>query len=152
MRDTLPTLTKEAMKAGDKARVAALRLVSAAMKEREIEARGQGREVTAEDEQAVLRKMVKQRNDSIAAYDDARRTDLADVERAELKVIEPFLARQLDEAGTRSAVEAAIAEAGASGPRDLGKVVAALKARHGGGVDLGLASRIAKASLAQAAA
>ena len=94
MREQLPALMKEAMKSGDKRRLATLRLVAAAMKDREIEARGTGKEVSEEDEQAVLRKMVKQRQDSIAIYDGAGRTELADQEREELAIVSAFLPQQ----------------------------------------------------------
>ncbi len=99
MREQLPTLMKEAMKAGDKKRLGAIRLIGAAMKDREIEARGLGKEMTEEDEQAVLRKMVKQRQDSIVAYEAAGREELAAQERDEVAVLSEFLPQQMDEAG-----------------------------------------------------
>ena len=149
MREQLPALMKEAMKAGDKKRLGAVRLIAAAMKDREIEARGAGREMTEEDEQAVLRKMVKQRQDSIVAYEAAGRAELAAQERDEVAVIAEFLPQMMDEAGTRAAIADAIAESGAAGPKDMGKVIAAVKARHAGRIDFGKASGIVKEMLAK---
>ena len=137
------------MKSGDKRRLATLRLIGAAMKDREIEARGTGKEVGEEDEQAVLRKMVKQRQDSIAIYDGAGRTELADQEREELAVVSAFLPQQMDADATRSAIADAIAETGAAGPKDMGKVIAAIKAKHAGRIDFGKASGVVKEMLAK---
>ena len=148
MREQLPALMKEAMKSGDKRRLATLRLIGAAMKDREIEARGTGKEVGEEDEQAVLRKMVKQRQDSIAIYDGAGRTELADQEREELAIVSTFLPQQMDADATRSAIADAIAETGAAGPKDMGKVIAAIKAKHAGRIDFGKASSLVKQMLA----
>ena len=149
MREQLPTLMKEAMKAGDKKRLGAIRLIGAAMKDREIEARGLGKEMTEEDEQAVLRKMVKQRQDSIVAYEAAGREDLAALERDEVAVLSEFLPQQMDEAGTRAAIAEAISETGAAGPTDMGKVIAAVKAKHAGRIDFGKASGMVKELLAK---
>ena len=149
MREQLPTLMKEAMKAGQKQRLGAIRLIQAAMKDREIEARGLGKEMTEDDEQAVLRKMLKQRQDSIIAYEGAGREELAAQERAEVAVLQEFLPHQMDEAGTRAAIAAAISETGAAGPKDMGKVIAAVKAKHAGQIDFGKASGIVKEMLAK---
>lgn len=149
MREQLPTLMKEAMKAGDKKRLGAIRLIGAAMKDKEIEARGLGRDMTEEDEQAVLRKMVKQRQDSITAYEAAGREELAAQERDEVAVLSEFLPQQMDEAGTRAAIAEAIAETGAAGPKDMGKVIAAVKAKHAGRIDFGKASGMVKDALAK---
>ena len=149
MREQLPTLMKEAMKAGDKKRLGAIRLIGAAMKDREIEARGLGKEMTEEDEQAVLRKMVKQRQDSIVAFEAAGREELAAQERDEVAVLSEFLPQQMDETGTRAAIAEAIAETGAAGPKDMGKVIAAVKAKHAGRIDFGKASGIVKELLAK---
>ena len=140
MREQMTTFIKEAMKAGDKKRLGALRLIQAALKDREIEARGTGKEVGDEDVSAVLRKMVKQRQDSIAIYDKAGRDDLASGEREELAVISEFLPQQLGEAEVR-------AETGAAGPKDMGKVIAAVKAKHAGRIDFGKASGLVKEML-----
>ena len=147
MREQLPALMKEAMKNGDKRRLATLRLIGAAMKDREIEARGTGKEVGEEEEQAVLRKMVKQRQDSIAIYDGAGRTELADQEREELAIVSAFLPQQMDAVATRSAIAEAIAETGAAGPKDMGKVIAAIKSKHAGRIDFGKASGLVKEML-----
>ena len=149
MREQLPALVKEAMKSGDKRRLATLRLIGAAMKDREIEARGTGKEVGEEDEQAVLRKMVKQRQDSIAIYDGAGRTELADQEREELAIVSAFLPQQMDADATRSAIADAIAETAAAGPKDMGKVIAAIKAKHAGRIDFGKASGLVKEMLSK---
>ena len=149
MREQLPTLLKEAMKSGDKRRLATLRLIGAAMKDREIEARGTGKEVGEEDEQAVLRKMVKQRQDSIAIYDSAGRTELADQEREELAIVSAFLPQQMDADATRSAIAEAITETAAAGPKDMGKVIAAIKAKHAGRIDFGKASGLVKEMLSK---
>ena len=147
MREQLPALMKEALKAGDKKRLGAIRLIGAAMKDREIEARGAGRAMTEEDEQAVLRRMVKQRQDSITAYEAAGRDELAAGERDEVAVLNEFLPQMLDEAATRSAIAEAIAETGAAGPKDMGRVIAAVKAKHAGRVDFGQASGMVKEML-----
>ena len=149
MREQLPVLMKEAMKAGDKKRLGAIRLIGAAMKDREIEARGSGRAMTEEDEQAVLRRMVKQRQDSIQAYEAAGRQDLAAQERDEMAVLNEFLPEPMDEAGTRAAIAEAIAETDAAGPKDMGKVIAAVKAKHAGRIDFGRASGMVKEMLAK---
>ncbi len=148
MRELLPDLMKQAMKAGDKKRLGAIRLIQAAMKDREIEARGLGKEMTEDDEQSVLRRMVKQRQDSIVAYEAAGREELAAQERDEVAVLSEFLPQQMDDAGTRAAIAEAIAETGAAGPKDMGKVIAAVKAKHAGRIDFGKASGVVKEMLA----
>ena len=147
MRERLSTLTKEAMKAGDKRRVGTLRLIQAGLKDREIEARGTGKEMGEEDIAAVLRKMVKQRQDSIAIYDKAGRDDLASAEREELAIVAEFLPQQMSDDDIRSSISAAIAETGAQGPKDMGKVIAAIKGRHAGRIDFGKASGLVKEML-----
>ena len=120
---------KAAMKGGDKATLGVVRLVLAAIKQREVDER-----VELDDAQvlAVLEKMVKQRKDSVQQYAAAGREDLADIERAEIVVIERYLPEKMDEAGIRAAVDAAIAETGASGPSDMGKLMGVLKPRLAG--------------------
>ena len=147
MRERLSTMLKEAMKAGDKRRVGTVRLIQSALKDKDIELRPTGKVTGEEDISAVLRKMVKQRQDSIAIYDQAGRDDLASQEREELAIINEFLPSEMDEAEVRSAVAAAIAETGAAGPKDMGKVIAAMKAKHAGRIDFGKASAIVKAAL-----
>lgn len=148
LRDTIKQETIAAMKGGDKERLAALRLISAKIKDRDIEQRTAARPM--EDEalvQDVLLKMAKQRRESIAMYEDGGRQELADQERAELAVIEEFLPRQMDEEETRSAITAIKEELGAAGPKDMGRVMAELKSRHGAGLDMTRASALVKEAL-----
>ena len=136
---------KAAMKGGDKATLGVVRLVLAAIKQREVDER-----VELDDAQvlAVLEKMVKQRKDSVQQYAAAGREDLAEIERAEIVVIERYLPEKMDEAGIRAAVDAAIAETGASGPADMGKLMGVLKPRLAGQADMGEVSRLVKQRLA----
>lgn len=148
LRDTIKAETIAAMKAGDKDRTAALRLIGARIKDRDIELRTASSK--PDDEalvQDVLLKMAKQRRESITMYDEGGRQELADKERAELAVIEEFLPRQMSEAETRAAIEAIRDELGASGPKDMGRVMAELKARHGATLDMSSASGLVKAAL-----
>jgi uncharacterized protein len=147
LRDVVSAQMKEAMKAGDKTRVGALRLVIAALKDREIEARGAGKIVSRADELALLTKMVKSRQESLAIYQQAKRDDLAAQESAEIAIINEYLPKQLEEAQVTAAAKAAIAEAGATSLRDMGKVVSALKERYPGQMDFAKASAIVKALL-----
>jgi len=147
LRDLVSAQMKEAMKAGDKTRVGALRLVIAALKDREIEARGSGKIVSRADELALLTKMVKSRQESLAIYQQAKRDDLAAQESAEIAIIGEFLPKQLDEAQVTAAAKAAIADTGAASLRDMGKVVNALKERYPGQMDFAKASAIVKALL-----
>ena len=136
---------KAAMKGGDKATLGVVRLVLAAIKQREVDER-----MELDDPQvlAVLEKMVKQRRDSISQYDAANRQDLADIERAELAVIDTYLPAKLDAAAIQAAIEAAVAETGASSPSDMGKLMAVLKPRLAGQADMGAVSKLVKQRLA----
>ncbi|OYX65115.1 MAG: aspartyl-tRNA amidotransferase [Sphingomonadales bacterium 32-64-17] len=148
LRDTIKTETVAAMKAKDKERTAALRLISAKIKDRDIELRTS--EAPADDDATivdVLQKMAKQRRESIQMYQDGGRTELAEQEQAELAVIEEFLPQQMSETETMAAIESIKAEIGADGMKDMGKVMAELKARHGKELDMGKASGWVKASL-----
>ncbi|HLJ72019.1 MAG TPA: GatB/YqeY domain-containing protein [Roseiarcus sp.] len=147
LRDAVTAQMKEAMKGGDKTRVGALRLIMAALKDREIEARGAGAALSPADEMALLAKMVKTRQESLAIYEQAGRTDLASQERAEIAVINEFLPQQMDEAAVKAAAEAAIAEIGAASIKDMGKVIGALKAKYPGQMDFAKASAIVKGLL-----
>ncbi len=148
LRDRVNEELKAAMKAQDKRRVATLRLITAAFRDREIQARGSGAgELTEADLQAILAKMIKQRKESAEAYDAGGRPDLAAQEREEIAIIEEFLPRQLSEAEIRQAVEEVIAETGAESPKDMGRVMGALKARYAGQMDMSLASRLVKERL-----
>ena len=148
MREILVEQMKDAMKAGDKIRVGALRLIMAALKDREIEMRGTGKIVSRADELAVLAKMVKSRQESLTIYQQAGRQELADQESAEIAVISEFLPKQMDETAVQAAAVAAIALTGAVSVKDMGKVVAALKDAHPGQMDFAKASAIVKGLLA----
>ncbi|MET0652803.1 MAG: GatB/YqeY domain-containing protein [Hyphomicrobiaceae bacterium] len=154
MRDRLSQATKDAMRAGDKPRLSTLRLMSAALKDRDIAARvdekGQstGRDkITDQEFASLLQKMIKQRRDSIDAFKQAGRTELADQEAAEITVIEEFLPKQMGEAETVAAITAVIKDVGAASQKDMGKVMAALKARYAGQMDFGKASGQVKSLL-----
>jgi uncharacterized protein len=148
LRDSVATQMKEAMKSGDKVRVGALRLIMAALKDREIEARGAGKIVSQADELALLTKMMKSRQESALIYAEAGRKELAEQENAEIAVIGEFLPKQMDEAAVTAAAKAAIASTGAASIKDMGKVVNALKTAHPGEMDFAKASAIVKGLLA----
>ena len=138
MRERLSTALKAAMKAKDAERLSTLRLINAAIKDRDIAARGEGGSDTGVSDAeilAILGKMVKQRQESARIYEEGGRLELAEKELAEIRVIEEYLPRQLDAAEIEDAIVAAIAEVGAGSIRDMGKVMAVLKARHTGQMD-----------------
>ncbi|WP_442754453.1 GatB/YqeY domain-containing protein [Methylocystis sp. JAN1] len=147
MREKINQDLKDAMKARDSARVDALRMINAALKDKDIEARGAGKTLTEDDILALLQKMIKSRQESLDIYEKAGRTDLADKERGEIAVISAYLPQQLSEAEVADAVKAAIAETGAASIKDMGKVVAALKAKYTGRMDFAKASAAVKAAL-----
>lgn len=148
MREAIDRALKEAMKARDAARTSTLRMASAAIKDRDILARGEGKERASDaDLAAVLSKMIRQREESAKAFRDGGRAELAAKEEAEIAVIRTFLPQQMDEAAAAAAIDAAIAETGAASQRDMGKVMALLKARHAGEMDFGKASALVKARL-----
>jgi uncharacterized protein YqeY len=147
LREAVAARMKEAMKGGDKARVGALRLIMAALKEREIEARGAGKIVSRADELALLTKMVKSRQESAAIYTEAGREELAKQENGEIKVIGEFLPKQMDDEAVIAAAKAAIAATGAASVKDMGKVVNALKTSHPGEMDFAKASAVVKGLL-----
>ena len=136
---------KTAMKSGEKDRLGVIRLINAAIKQKEVDERV---EMTDPLVVGVLEKMVKQRKDSISQYDAAGRDDLASIERYELGVIDAYLPAKMDEASVAAAVAAAIAETGASGPADMGKLMAVLKPKLAGQADMGLVSQLVKKALA----
>ena len=149
LRARFTTEMKEAMKAGDKERLATVRMIQAALKDKDIEARGLGKEPASDEEiLSLLQKMIKQRTESAAVYEQGGRPELAANERAEIAIVETFLPKQMDETETKAAVEAAILETGAAGPKDMGKVIAALKGTFAGRMDFGKASGLVKAALA----
>jgi uncharacterized protein YqeY len=138
---------KTAMKAGDKERLGVIRLVNAAIKQKEVDER-----IELDDAQvlAVLDKMVKQRRDSVSQYDAAGREDLAGIERAEIAVIEHYLPAKLSEAEIVDIVDGAIRDSGATGPADMGKLMGVLKPRLAGKADMGDVSAIVKRRLSGA--
>ncbi|HHG89773.1 MAG TPA: GatB/YqeY domain-containing protein [Devosia sp.] len=148
MREKISADLNAAMKAGDKQRTATLRLVMAAIKDRDIDARGAGREeVSEQDVLALLQKMVKQREESAAIYDEAGRDELATQEREEIAIIKDYLPQSMGEDEVATAIDEAIAATGAAGLRDMGKVVAALKEKYPGRIDFGQASKVVKEKL-----
>jgi hypothetical protein len=147
LRDEFTASLKEAMKAGDKLKVSTLRLITSALKDRDIEARGAGKTLTDDDILALLQKMVKQRQESLKIYQDAGRSDLAEQEQGEITIIQSYLPQQMDEGEVSSAIDSVIAEIGAASIKDMGKVMAALKERFAGRMDFGAASGVIKAKL-----
>jgi len=149
LRTELNEALKQALKAKDKDTAATLRLVLAALKDRDIAARTEGgADGIGEDQiRQMLQKMVRQCRDSAETYEEGERPDLAEKERAEARVIERFLPRQLDEAETREAVETVIEELGADSVKDMGQVMGTLRERYAGQMDFGKASAMAKARL-----
>lgn len=149
MRDAISESYKTALKAGDKRRTATLRAVNAAIKDKDIEARGQGKDPLGEQEVVVLlQKMVKQREESLGIYEKAGRDDLALVEREEIAILSEFLPQGLSEAEVEAAIIDAIKKTGAEGAKDMGKVVASLKADFPGRIDFGKASAKIRTALA----
>jgi len=148
MRDTINAALKVATKAQDKRRVSTLRMVSAAIKDRDIAARGTGKGEASDAELLdLLAKMIKQREESQKIYADAGRAELAAQEREEIAIIREFLPAQLSGADIDKAVADAVAEAGAMSVKDMGKVMAVLKARYAGQMDFGKAGALVKAKL-----
>ena len=143
MRDKINDDLKTAMKAGDKDRVGTLRLINSAIKSADIEARPKDK-ISDTDILTVMAKMIKQRRDSIEQFTAGGRPELAAKEAAEIAVIEGYMPAQMSEADAKAAIAAAIKETGAAGPKDMGKVMAALKAKYAGQMDFGKASAITK--------
>jgi uncharacterized protein YqeY len=136
---------KDAMRARDSARLSTIRLLQAAIKQREVDER---KDMTDADVLAIIEKMVKQRKDSITQFDAGNRKDLADAERAEVTLLTAYLPRQMGEAEIDAAIAAAIAKTGAAGPAGMGKVMAELKPQLAGRADMATVSARAKARLA----
>jgi uncharacterized protein YqeY len=149
LRTRIGDALKAAMKARDADRLSTLRLINAAIKDRDIALRGDGREdgVTDAEVLQILGKMVKQRQESARAYEEGGRLELAEKELAEIVVIEGFLPRQLSEDEVAAAISKAIADTGAAGIRDMGKVMGELKARYTGQMDFGAVGPMVKARL-----
>ena len=149
LRDDINAALKNAMKAGDARRVSTLRLVNAAFKNADIELRGQGKGPLGEDEMlALLQKMIKQRQESVELYEKGARPELAQQEREEIAIIAGYLPKQMSEDEVKAAISAAIAETGAAGMKDMGKVIAALKGKFAGKMDFAKASGLVKGMLA----
>jgi len=144
MRAKISDDLKVAMKAGEKQRVATLRLINAAIQSAEIEAK---KDLDDAGILAVMTKMVKQRRDSIEQYTNGGRPDLAETEQAEITIIEAYLPKQMDENDVKAAVQSAIAETGAASAKDMGKVMGVLKAKYAGKMDFQKASAAVKAAL-----
>jgi uncharacterized protein YqeY len=142
MRDRLQQAMKDALKTQDKRRLGALRLISAALQEREIAARLA--KLPDQEAMAVLQRMLKQRRESMAIYEKAGRGELARQEADEIAVIEEFLPKQMGEAEVRAAIAAVVKEVGAASPKDMGRVMGALKERYAGQMDFGKASGLVK--------
>ena len=145
LREQFTADLKTAMKAGEKGKVAAIRLIQAALKDMDIEARGAGKgEATADEILALLQKMIKQRQESIAIYDANGRPELAEGERAEVAVISAYLPQQMSDEEIKAAIEEVIAETGAASVKDMGKVIGALRGAYAGQMDFAKVSPMVK--------
>lgn len=141
LRDDLQKALKDAMLKHDTQTTGAVRLIIAGMKEKDVDARGRGLERASDaDLLSMMQKMIKQRNESIKMYLDAKRQDLADKEMYEIKVIEQFLPKQMSDAEVDEAIKAIISTIGASSMKDMGKVMSELKSQYAGQLDFGKAS------------
>jgi uncharacterized protein YqeY len=148
LRDQINNSLKDAMKSGEKLKLSTLRLVNAAIKNADIEARGNGKGPL--DDAALLgllQKMIKQRQESVELYEKGGRAELAANERVEIEVIQGYLPKQMPDAEVEAAIKAAIAESGAASVKDMGKVIAILRAKYAGQMDFGKASGLVKAAL-----
>ncbi|MCJ8508737.1 GatB/YqeY domain-containing protein [Rhizobium lemnae] len=145
MRDTLSNAMKEALKAKDSRRLSTVRLIQTAVKDRDIAHRGVGKDPVTDDEiLQILQKMIKQREESAKIYDEGGRAELAAQEREEIEIIRSFMPEQMSDEAVRAACEAVIAEIGAQGLRDMGKVIGVLKERYAGQMDFAKASGLVK--------
>lgn len=147
MRDALNSELKIAMKAGEKRRVETIRMINAALKDRDIEARGQGKTIGEQDILVLLQKMVKSRQESLDIYTKAGRDELAKQEADEIAIIQGFLPQQMNDSDVAAAIDAALSETGATTIKDMGKVVGVLKAKYAGKMDFAKASAAVKAKL-----
>lgn len=149
LREELQKALKESMLAKDTQKVGAVRLIIAGMKEKDVDARGKGlKEASEADLLAMMQNMIKQRRDSIDMYLKGNRQDLVDKEQAEIKVIEMFLPKQMNDEEMLAAVKAAMAETGASSMKDMGKIMGVLKGKYAGQMDFGKVSAVIKKELA----
>jgi uncharacterized protein len=149
MREKFSSELRAAMKAGERRRVGTIRMIMAALKDKDIEARGQGKTVSDEDILTLLQKMTKSRKESQEIYEKAGRVDLATQESEEIAIIQGFLPQQLSEAEVAQAIAAAIAETTASSIKDMGKVVGALKGKYAGRMDFAKARALVKRMLGE---
>jgi uncharacterized protein YqeY len=150
IRDTLTAHMKDAMKAGEKRKLATIRLMQAAIKDKDINARTEGHDSEKLPDAALLdlfAKMVKQRQDSITAYDQGGRPELAQQEREEMAIIQSYMPKQLSESETKDAIAAIIKDVGAASVKDMGKVMAELKTKYSGQIDMGKAGGVVKSLL-----
>jgi uncharacterized protein len=148
LRDDINKAVKDAMRAKDERKLSTLRMVNSTIKNADSDARGQGKPPLGDgDLLGVLQKMIKQRQESVELYDKGGRAELADQERAEIAIISAYLPKQMSEDDVKSAIAAAIAETQAGGIKDMGKVIAALKAKYAGQMDFGKASGLVKSAL-----
>ena len=148
LREKINDGVKEAMKSQDKLRLSTLRMVNAAIKNADIEARGAGKEPLDDGALlALMQKMIKQREESVDLYEKGGRKELADQERGEIAVIAGFLPKQMSEAEMKAAIAAAITETGAASMKDMGKVIGVLRGKYAGQMDFGKASGLVKAKL-----
>jgi uncharacterized protein len=148
LRDDINNAVKDAMRARDERKLSTLRMVNSTIKNADIEARGQGKPpLTDADLLSVLQKMIKQRQEAVELYDKGGRAELAAQEREEIAIITGYLPKQMSEADVKGAISAVIAETGASGIKDMGKVIGVLKTKYAGQMDFGKASGMVKAAL-----
>ncbi|MFY9829198.1 MAG: GatB/YqeY domain-containing protein [Rhodoplanes sp.] len=150
LRDDINNALKQAMKAHDERRVSTLRLINSALKNADIEARGQDKAPLSDEELlGLLQKMIKQRQESVELYEKGERPELAAKEREEIAIIAAYLPKQMSETETLAAIAAVIKDVGAASMKDMGKVMAALKERHAGELDFAKASGIVKGLLSR---
>ena len=148
LREDLQKVLKESMLAHDALTTSAVRMIIAGMKEKDVDARGKGKEKATDEElMSMMQTMIKQRRESIELYEKGGRTDLADKEKKEIEIISAFLPAQMDDDAVKSAIEAEIQAVGASSMKDMGKVMGALRSKYAGQMDFGKASGMIKSLL-----
>src|ERR1700674_3138373 len=149
LRDDINNAVKDAMRAKDERKLSTLRMFNSTIKNADIAARGEGKPLLSDgDLLGVFQKMIKQRQESVELYDKGGRAELADQEREEIAIISAYLPKQMSETDVKAAIASVIAETHAAGMKDMGKVIAALKAKYAGQMDFGKASGMVKAALA----
>ena len=149
LRDDINNAVKDAMRAKEERKLSTLRMVNSTIKNADIAARGEGKPPLSDaDLLGVFQKMIKQRQESVELYDKGGRAELANAEREEIAIISAYLPKQMSDDDVKAAISGAIAETGAAGMKDMGKVIAALKAKYAGQMDFGKASGLVKAALA----